>query len=49
MNMSQSAKGTWQLDVTAEFPTVAETEKALSEAIEAARRVAAEKGLVLAS
>jgi hypothetical protein len=49
MNLSQTAKGTWQADITAEFPTPEEAEENLRKAIESVRRVAAEKGLTLVS
>ncbi len=49
MNMSQTAKGTWQLDVTAEYPTPEETAENLGKAIDAARKVAESKGLTLVS
>lgn len=39
INLSQTAKGLWQMDATAEFETVAECEKELDEAIKAAKRV----------
>ena len=45
INLSESAKGLIQWDITAEFETVEETKKALSEAIDAAREVIKEKGL----
>jgi hypothetical protein len=45
MNLSQNSKGIVQIDVTAEFPTVGETEKNLDEAVKAARRVIAGNGL----
>jgi len=48
MNIKQSAKGDVQFDITAEFPTVAESEKALGEAVDAARRVCISKNLKLA-
>jgi Cys-tRNA synthase (O-phospho-L-seryl-tRNA:Cys-tRNA synthase) len=41
INLSQTAKGLVQIDVTAEFPTIEETEKNLDEAVKAARRVMA--------
>lgn len=49
MNMSQTAKGTWQLDVTAEYPTPEETAENLGKAIDAARKVAESKELTLVS
>jgi hypothetical protein len=39
IHLSQTAKGLVQIDVTAEFPTIGDTEKNLDEAIKAARRV----------
>ena len=45
MNLSQSAKGAWQIDCTAEFPTVAECKKQLDEAIKAAKLIIADNGL----
>ena len=45
INLSETAKGLVQWDITAEFETVEETKKALSEAIDAAREVIKEKGL----
>ncbi len=45
MNISQSAKGLWQADVTAEFESVAECEKELDAAIKAAKRVMAANSL----
>lgn len=45
INLSETAKGFVQWDITAEFETVEETKKALSEAIDAAREVIKEKGL----
>jgi hypothetical protein len=45
INLSQSAKGLFQIDATAEFETVAECEKALDEAVRAARRVIEGNGL----
>jgi hypothetical protein len=39
INLSQTAKGLCQLDCTTEFETVEDCEKALDEAIKAARRV----------
>lgn len=49
INMSQTAKGLWQIDVTAEYDTPEQTASALSDAIERARGVAEEKGLQLVS
>lgn len=45
INLSETAKGLIQWDITAEFETVEETKKALSDAIDAAREVIKEKGL----
>jgi hypothetical protein len=45
INLSQTAKGLVQFDVTAEFDTVAESEKQLDAAIKAARRVMAANNL----
>lgn len=45
INLSETAKGLILWDITAEFETVEETKKALSEAIDAAREVIKEKGL----
>lgn len=45
INLSETTKGLIQWDITAEFETVEETKKALSEAIDAAREVIKEKGL----
>ncbi len=47
MNMSQTAKGTWQLDVTAEYATVEETAENLGKALDEARKVAEARGLVM--
>ena len=46
INLSETAKGLVQWDITAEFETVEETKKALAEAIDAAREVIKEKGLL---
>lgn len=48
MNLSQSAKGFFQLEITAEYPTADEAARALGDAIDKARAVCAEKGLKLA-
>ena len=48
MNISQNAKGAVQFDITAEFPTVEESKKALSDAIDGVRAICAEKSLRLA-
>lgn len=45
INLSETAKGLILWDITAEFETVEETKKALSEAIDAAREIIKEKGL----
>lgn len=45
INLSETVKGLIQWDITAEFETVEETKKALSEAIDAAREIIKEKGL----
>ena len=45
INLSETAKGLVQWDITAEFETVEETKKALSDSIDAAREVIKEKGL----
>lgn len=45
INLSETAKGLVQWDITAEFETVEETKKALADAIDAARDVIKEKGL----
>ena len=45
INLSETAKGLVQWDITAEFETVEETRKALADAIDAAREVIKEKGL----
>ena len=45
INLSETAKGFVQWDITAEFETVQETKKALADAIDAAREVIKEKGL----
>lgn len=45
INLSETAKGLVQWDITAEFETVEETKKALADAIDAARDVIQEKGL----
>ena len=46
INLSETAKGLVQWDITAEFETVEETKKALAEAIDAAREIIKEKGLL---
>lgn len=45
INLSQTAKGLVQFDITAEHEDVAECKAMLSQAIDAARAVMAEKGL----
>lgn len=45
INLSETAKGLVQWDITAEFETVEETKKALADAIDASREVIKEKGL----
>lgn len=45
INLSQTAKGLIQWDITAEFETVDETKKALAEVIDATREIIKEKGL----
>jgi len=45
MNLSQTAKGSWQADITVEFDTVAECEKEMGAAIKAAKRVMEANGL----
>lgn len=47
MHFSQTAKGLWQIDVTAEYDTPELSAKAVEKALDEARRVAREKGLVL--
>jgi len=47
MNLSLTAKGMVQFDVTAEYPTAAESEAALGDAIDSIRRVCGAKGLQL--
>lgn len=49
MNMSQTAKGTWQIDVTAEYATVEETALNLGKALDAAQEVAKSRGIPLVS
>ena len=46
INLSETAKGLVQWDITAEFETVEESKKALADAIDAAREVIKEKGLL---
>ncbi len=45
INLSETAKGFWQIDCTAEFETVAECEKELDAAIKAAKKVMTDNGL----
>ena len=45
INLSETAKGLIQWDITAEFETVEETKATLSAAIDAAREVIKTKGL----
>ena len=45
INLSQTAKGLVQLDITAESENVEELKKMLSEAIDSAREVIKEKGM----
>lgn len=45
INIKTTAKGTAQLDVTVEFATVVESEKALGEAIDSVRKVLSAKGI----
>lgn len=45
INLSQTAKGLVQLDITAESESVEESKKILSEAIDSARAVIKEKGM----
>ena len=45
INLSETAKGLVQWDITAEFETVEEPKKTLADAIDAAREVIKEKGL----
>ena len=45
INLSETAKGLIQWDITAEVETVEETKTALSEAIDATREIIKEKGL----
>ena len=48
INMSQSAKGTWQMDITSEYATPEESAANMAKAIDEARKVAENKGLALA-
>jgi hypothetical protein len=45
INLSETAKGLWQIDCTAEFENVAESEKQLDAAVKAAKRVMAANNL----
>ncbi len=45
INLSETAKGLIQWDITAEFESVEESKAALSAAIDAAREIIAAKGL----
>lgn len=45
INLSETAKGFIQWDITAEFGSVEESKSALTAAIDAAREVILEKGL----
>ena len=49
MNLTTTAKGKVQLDITAEFPTLEESAKNLDAAIKEAKRIVAENGMELAS
>ena len=46
INLSETAKGLWQIDCSAEFETVAECEKELDAAIKAAKRIMAANNLM---
>lgn len=48
INLSQNAKGLVQFDITAEFPTAAESAEALGKAIDETRLLVAGRGLKLA-
>lgn len=48
MNLSQTAKGLVQFDITAEFPTPEEAALALGDALDRVKAVCVEKGLKLA-
>jgi len=45
ISLDETAKGLWQISATAEFETVAESEKELDAAIKAAKRVLSANGL----
>ncbi len=47
INFTQDAKGFVKLDVTAEYATPEETAENLAKAVDAARKVAADKGLAM--
>lgn len=46
LNLSLTAKGLGQWDITSEFPTVEDSSKNLSLAIDEIRKVMAEKGII---
>jgi hypothetical protein len=46
INLSQTSKGLVQLDITTESESVEESKKILSEAIDSARAVIKEKGMM---
>ena len=48
ISMKQSAKGVFQVEVTAEYDTPEESAEQLDKALQEAYRVAAERGLQLA-
>lgn len=48
MNFGMNAKGLVQMDLTVEYPTTEETEAEALKAIDAYRKICAEKGLKLA-
>lgn len=48
INLAQSAKGTVQFDITAEFPTVEESIENLGAAIDKTKSLCTAKGLILA-
>jgi len=45
INLSQTAKGLWQIDCTSEFPTLEEARDNLSRAIDETRAMLKEKNL----
>lgn len=49
INLSQTAKGPYQLEVTAEYDTPEEALKALDAAFEGAKKLCEDKGIPLAS